>query len=464
MTSRGRILIIDDDSGVRTGLGSLLHGLGYSIETAADGFKALHKIGDFHPDVVLTDLHMPGMDGLELMERGSEIFPSSAYVVMTSAGTIHSAVRAVQHGALDYLTKPLDPEALPAVLDRAVQICRARLERVRQRQGPLPTQPLLTIVGQDPSIRELLRHIALVASSRASVLIEGESGTGKSLIAEAIHGASSRSQGPFVRLSCASLTESLLESEIFGHEKGAFTGAISRREGRFKQADHGTLFLDEVSEIPLPTQVKLLRFLQERSFERVGGNETLRVDVRVIAASNRPLQQCVQQGTFRQDLYYRLNVVPLRAPSLRERAGDIPLLASHFLERYARDDSKTIDGFSNDAISLLTGYGWPGNVRELENVVERAVVLCDSGRIEPRHLPDHLAASPSRDAMPQIPGSTIYELERWAILRTLEACHGSTSRAAGILGISPRKIQYKLHEYGGNGRASPGQRRPDPGD
>jgi DNA-binding NtrC family response regulator len=288
-----------------------------------------------------------------------------------------------------------------------------------------------------------------VGPTKASVLVAGESGTGKELIAEAIHAASPRSSKPFIRLHCAALAESLLESELFGHERGAFTGAVTRREGRFKQADGGTLFLDEIGEIPGGTQVKLLRFLQERTFERVGGNETLKVDVRIIAATNRDLQAEIKKGTFREDLYYRLNVVTVELPPLRERKGDVGALASFFLRRYAAENGRTIEGFSDDALAKLTAYAWPGNVRELENVIERAVVLCNEPRIEVKHLPAAVVPQAEREGAPPIPGSTIQDLERYAILKTLEACGGSTSKAALILGVSTRKIQYKLHEYGG---------------
>jgi DNA-binding NtrC family response regulator len=458
MASRGRILIIDDDAQARIALATELRERGYCTETAADGFKALHKIEQHRPDVVLTDLRLPGMDGIELMEKGRAVIASCVYVVMTSEGTIASAVRAVQRGALHYLTKPIDPVVLTTVLDEAMQAARAR--QVRLAANVAGDSVPGDVLGEHPSVRELRKDIALIAPSRASVLIEGDSGTGKELIAAAIHRSSSRASGPFVRLSCAALTQSLFESEIFGHEKGAFTGALQRREGRFKQADAGTLFLDEVSEIPLATQVKLLRFLQERTFERVGGNETVRVDVRIISATNQSLLSCVQRGAFREDLYYRLNVVSLRVPALRERASDIGLLAANFLGRFARESGKQIDGLSNEALARLSGYGWPGNVRELENVVERAVVLCDSDRIETRHLPALIAQDGARDAMPAVPGATLYELERWAILSTLQACAGSTSRAAAILGISPRKIQYKLHEYDGDGRSPIRPRKP----
>jgi DNA-binding NtrC family response regulator len=297
-------------------------------------------------------------------------------------------------------------------------------------------------------MRAVLDLVSQVGASKATVLVTGESGTGKELIAEAIHLASARSKSPLVRLHCAALTESLLESELFGHERGAFTGAVARREGRFRQADGGTLFLDEIAEISPSTQVKLLRFLQERTFERVGGNETIRVDVRVIAATNRNLAAEISKGTFREDLFYRLNVVAIELPPLRDRRGDIPALASFFLRRYAEENGKVIDTFSDEALALLVQYQWPGNVRELENVVERAVVVCESPRIERKHLPPSVVPLPADGGAPEIPGSRIADIERYAILRTLEACGGSTSKAAGILGVSPRKIQYKLHEYG----------------
>jgi len=296
-------------------------------------------------------------------------------------------------------------------------------------------------------MKTLLELVEQVAKSRASVLVLGESGTGKELIAEAIHRASPRAKAPLVRLNCAALAEGLLESELFGHEKGAFTGALARREGRFKQADQGTLFLDEVSEIPAATQVKLLRFLQERAFERVGGNETLHVDVRIIAATNRDLTALIAEGRFREDLFYRLNVVSLEIPPLRDRATDIPALAMFFLARYAEENGKRIEGFEDEALGALQAYHWPGNVRELENAIERAVVLCDDGHVARRHLPASIAPKEVPDGPPRIPGSSIDDIERFAILKTLEMCGGSTSKAAAVLGISSRKIQYKLHEY-----------------
>jgi DNA-binding NtrC family response regulator len=454
--ARGRVLIVDDEANARTALSELLRDEGFATETAADGFKALGKVEEFHPEVILTDLKMPGLDGIGLMEKAKGAAPDAVVIVMTAYGTIGSAVDAVKRGAENYLTKPLDDtDALVAILDKGVEKSRLLEETRRLRDRLRERNVFGHIVGEHAKMKQLLEMIAQVAPSKASVLIFGESGTGKELVAEAICRNSPRANKPFVRLNCAALAESLLESELFGHERGAFTGAIGRREGRFKQADGGTLFLDEVSEIPLPTQVKLLRFLQTRELERVGGNETLKVDVRVLAATNRDLKQRIAEGKFREDLFYRLNVVSIEIPPLRDRASDIPQLATFFLKKYAQENGKAIEEISPAALDALIHYAWPGNVRELENVIERAVVLGDGSKIEPRHLPSTLAPSSQPKGPPAVPGASIYDLERYAILETLEAMGGSTSRAATVLGISARKIQYKLHEY------QTGRRRPD---
>ncbi len=453
MASRGRILIVDDEANARAALSEILHDEGYQTETAADGFKALRKLEEFQPDVILTDVKMPGLDGIAFMDKARAAAPTAVFIVMTAFGTISSAVAAVKKGADNYLTKPLEYESLSAVVERAMEKARLLQETRRLRDRLRDRNAFRHIVTDDPKMKEILQLVAQVGPSKASVLITGESGTGKELIAEAIHAASPRADAPLVRLNCAALAEGLLESELFGHERGAFTGAVSRREGRFKQADGGTLFLDEVSEIPLGTQVKLLRALQEKTFERVGGNETLKVDVRIIAASNRDLHAAIKAGKFREDLFYRLNVVPIELPPLRERRRDVPLLASFFLKRYADENGRIIDSISEDALEVFASYAWPGNVRELENVIERAVVLCDGSAIEKRHLPASLhggdVAIDAASGVPPVPGTSIYDLERWAILKTLEACGGSTSKAAMILGISTRKVQYKLHEYSG---------------
>jgi len=448
MGSRGRVLIVDDEANARAALSEILRDEGYATETAADGFKALGKLEEFSPDVILTDLKMPGLDGMAFMEKARAAAPGAVFIVMTAFGTIHGAVDAVKRGAENYLTKPLEPDVVTLVVERAMEKARlfneTRALRDRLRERNVEGH----IVSADPKMHAVLELVAHVGPSRASVLVTGESGTGKELIAEALHAASPRAKMPLVRLHCAALAESLLESELFGHERGAFTGAAVRREGRFKQADGGTLFLDEIGEIPLGTQVKLLRFLQERAFERVGGNETIPVDVRIIAATNKDLSAEIRKGTFREDLFYRLNVVSVDIPPLRERRGDILPLVEFFLARYAEENGKQITGLTEAAATRLTAHGWPGNVRELENAVERAVVLCDGPEIDARHLPPSVVPPGEREGPPLVPGATIADLERYAILKTLEACAGSTSKAALILGVSTRKIQYKLHEYG----------------
>jgi two-component system response regulator HydG len=349
-------------------------------------------------------------------------------------------------GARDYLSKPVNVGELQVVLSRELDQRRLRQEAGLMRARLAEKYSFDSIVGSSAPMQAVFKTVAQIASSRASVLITGESGTGKELIAAAIHERSPRAKGPFVKLHCAALAESLLESELFGHERGSFTGAQTRREGRFQQAHQGTLFLDEIGEISPAVQVKLLRFLQEREFERVGGNETISVDVRVIAATNRDLKKMVADGSFREDLFYRLNVINLEMPTLRERPSDVPLLAAHFLRKYAAENGKEIGGFAMDALERLSGYGWPGNVRELENIVERAVVMAQSSQITLVDLPQHLVPAKDRGGI-QIPGATMDEIERYAITRTLEATGGATSRAAEILNMSVRKIQYKLHEY-----------------
>jgi DNA-binding NtrC family response regulator len=464
MAQRGRILIVDDESNARSALSEILREEGYATETAADGFKALGKLEEFDPDVVLTDLKMPGLDGIAFMEKARAAAPGAVFVVMTAFGTVSSAVDAMKKGAENYLLKPLDPEALEAVVERSMEKARLIQETRRLRERLRERNAVSHIICGDPKTNAVLELVAQVGPSKASVLITGESGTGKELIAEAIHSGGPRAKAPFVRLHCAALSESLLESELFGHERGAFTGAVARREGRFKQADGGTLFLDEIGEIPPAVQVKLLRFLQEKTFERVGGNETLKVDVRVIAATNRDLAAEIRKGAFREDLYYRLNVVTVHLPPLRERRGDIAPLASFFLRRYAVENGKAIETIESAALDAMLAYDWPGNVRELENVIERAVVLADSARIEKTQLPPTLVPSEGRDTPPPVPGSTIADLERYAILKTLEACGGSTSKAATVLGISPRKIQYKLHEYALPAERPPSSSPPPPDD
>jgi DNA-binding NtrC family response regulator len=396
---------------------------------------------------VVTDLKMPGMDGIELVKKLRAMEDAPAVVVMTAFGAVSSAVDAMRAGASDYLTKPLNFDELLIVLDRVFETQELKRETRQLRQRVRDRVAPGNIVGSSPPMQRVFEIVDQVAPSRATVLITGESGTGKELVANAIHQRSPRASGPFVKLHCAALAESLLESELFGHERGAFTGAMARKDGRFQIADGGTLFLDEIGEISPAIQVKLLRFLQEHEFERVGGTQTIRVNVRVIAATNRNLPEEVAKGRFREDLFYRLNVVTLEMPPLRDRRSDIPALAKFFLDRYASENGKTIEGFEPDTLQLLAAYDWPGNVRELENAIERAVVLTTGSNLEARSLPAHVRPKLTPAGMPLIPGATMADIERYAILETLKATGGSTSKAAEMLGISTRTIQYRLHEY-----------------
>jgi two-component system response regulator HydG len=444
--TRGRIVVADDEASARSGLAALLRDEGFDVILAEDGVKALARVQETAPDVLVTDLRMPGMDGIQLLKRAREFDPHLIVVLVTAFAEVETAVKAMQLGAEHYLTKPLQFDELLLVIERGLDRRKLRVEATELRARLKDRLRFENIVGTSPALQDVFKVVEQVAPTRATVLVTGESGTGKELVAQAIHENSPRAAAPFVKLHCASLAETLLESELFGHEKGSFTGAAGRREGRFKQADGGTLFLDEIGEISPAIQVKLLRFLQERTFERVGGNETLKVDVRVIAATNRDLATEVAEGRFREDLYYRLNVVNVEMPPLRSRPGDILPLATHFLHRFARENGKIIDGFASDAAERIVSYRWPGNVRELENVIERAVVLCDGIHLTARHLPAGVGTVP-RNAV-RIPGSTMPEIERYAIVATLEACGGRTSQAAQMLDISVRKIQYKLHDYG----------------
>jgi two-component system response regulator HydG len=443
---RGRILVADDEASARSGMATLLRSEGFEVDLAEDGEHALQRVLETSPDVLVTDLQMPGLDGIQLLQRAHEALPELIVILVTAFADVDTAVRAMQSGAEHYLTKPVQFEELLVVIERALERRRLQHETTELRGRLEERLSFDNIIGSSPAMQAVFDVIEQVAPSKASVLITGESGTGKELVAQAIHQNSPRAKAPFVKLHCAALAESLLESELFGHEKGAFTGAAGRREGRFKQADGGTLFLDEIGEISPAIQVKLLRFLQERTFERVGGNETVKVDVRIVTATNRDLATEAAGGKFREDLFYRLNVVNIEMPPLRARPSDLMPLATHFLQRFAKENGKHIDGFADDAVERIGSYRWPGNVRELENIMERAVVLCDGPKLTAKHLPAGVGA-PSRTTV-RLPGSTMEEIERNAILVTLEACGGRTAQAAQMLDISVRKIQYKLHEYG----------------
>ena len=457
-TIRGRILIADDEEVARRSLGQILEEDGFEVFTASDGGEALREIAGESPDILLTDLKMPGMDGHELLTRVREAHPDLAVVIMTAHGTIKSAVKALREGAEDYLTKPINVDEVEHLLDRLMERKRLVAETRLLRERLDEKYRFENIIGRSPRMLQIFQMIDQVAPSQASVLITGESGTGKELIAQAIHQRSPRRDAPFVKISCAALPESLLESELFGHERGAFTGAVSRRPGRFEIAAGGTIFLDEVGDIPASMQVKILRFLQERQFERVGGNQTLTVDVRVLTATHRDLAALMRAGLFREDLYYRLNVIEIQLPPLRSRAQDIPLLVDFFIRRFAVENGKQVRGVTDEALFALVHAPWPGNVRELEHAIERAVILARSDLIDLHLLPSlpdlpqacEQTSPREADERAAIPGATMDEIEREAILRTLEAVSGSTSRAAAILGVSPRTIQYRMKRYRGS--------------
>ena len=444
-----RILVVDDEATARNGLAKLLEQEGYQVDTAADGVEALASIVDHAPALIISDLKMPNMDGMELLKQLHERNIETPTVVATAFGEVSTAVAAMRAGAEDYLTKPIDFDALLLVVERTLQReeLKSEAENLRRQLRARDKEGLEGLLGASAAMQRVYQVVRQVAPARATVLITGESGTGKGEVARALHALSPRASAPFVSLHCAALAESLLESELFGHEKGSFTGADKKRIGRIEQADGGTLFLDEIGEIPAATQIKLLRVLQERCFERVGGNETVKVDVRVVAATNKNLAEEVREGRFREDLYYRLNVVHVEMPPLRQRGNDVVLLAEHFLRRFARENNRRIDGFDEAARAKLVAHRWPGNVRELENAVERAVVFTEGELVEAEALPFD-AAPATIEGGPRVPGATMAELEKHAILATLEAVGGSTSKAAEMLDISARTIQYRLHEYG----------------
>ena len=448
MNGKARILVVDDEANARGGLEKLLKQAGYVVDTAADGEKALAIAAEHPPDVVVTDLKMPVMDGMVLLARLREQDRDLPVLVATAFGDITAAVAAMRVGASDFLTKPIDFDMLSVAIERALErrTLRVEAENLRRQLQERDGEGLQGLTGTSPAMQKVYRVVRQVAPSKATVLVTGESGTGKGELARAIHALSPRVKAPFVALHCAALPETLLESELFGHERGAFTGAEKRRLGRFELASGGTLFLDEIGDITPLTQVKLLRVLQERAFERVGGNELVSVDVRLIAATNRDLAADVREGRFREDLYYRLNVVRVEMPALRLRGGDVLTLAMHFLRRFAGDNHKNIDAFTDAARTKILGHRWPGNVRELENAIERAVVMAEGNVIDADDLP--FAAAQVGGGAVRIPGSTMAEIERYAIETTLDSTQGSTTRAADVLDISVRTIQYRLLEYG----------------
>ena len=454
---RGRILVVDDEPRACAGLEQLLRDEGYEVATAANAYRGLDLLGTLRPEVVLVELRMPGLDGLEFMEHVRAVSPATRIFVMAACGSVGAAVDAMKRGADDFIEKPIDPTALCRRLRRAIERASFLRDAHTAPEAYGGRAATLGVVGDHPSMRAALDRAEQVASSRATILISGETGTGKGLLAETIHRMSERARGPFVEVACGGLSDTLLDSELFGHDKGAFTGAVTRYEGRFRRADGGTLFLDEIGSCPPAMQVKLLRFLQTRRFERVGGKETLTADVRLLAATNRDLGAEVAAGRFREDLYYRLNVVQIRLPPLRLRRSDIPALATVFLRRFAAENQRQLDGFSRKAMERLLFHSWPGNVRELEHAVEHAAIMARGRRVTPHDLPESIVRPRTDPLEVTIPGSTLADIERAAILKSLMAVGGRATEAAAMLGISKSKIYYRLRDYGHESASADGE-------
>ncbi|MGC3962104.1 MAG: sigma 54-interacting transcriptional regulator [Rhodocyclaceae bacterium] len=447
------ILVVDDETHVRTLLEAVLSREGYRICTALNGAEAVRCFGDFQPDLVLMDIRMPRMDGLRALQAIREMRKNASVILMTAFAAVDTAVQALRLGAFDYIIKPFDIDELKLLVERALQMAQMKAHIKELHQALTDAWRLDRILTVDAGMRALCQTVGRVAPSQASVLVTGESGTGKELIARALHYNSPRAKGPFIKINCGALPEGVLESELFGHEKGAFSGAIMRRRGRFEQASGGTLFLDEIGEISPALQVKLLRVLQEREFERVGGETTLHTDIRVLAATNRDIEAMVQAGSFRADLYYRLNVVRLRAPALRDRPDDIPLLAEHFLQRHAAENNREIVGFDQDAMNLMRRHDWPGNIRELDNAVMHAVVMGSCSLVLAEDLPENLrmAQSAPNDVLAEEGPSLRDELKRTEarlIRLALTRYEGNRVHAARALGICRRTLMYKLQEHG----------------
>ena len=452
-----RILIVDDESGHRMMVRAVLEDAGWVVAEAENGQQALEHIKEQRPDVVLLDYRMPGMNGMEVLVRIFNSFGHIPVVMLTAYGTVDTAVEAMKSGAFDFLTKPLDNEALKSILERAHEYSRYIRSSQTEHRPFSQGQEGAILVGDSQAMREVVDFIHQVGPTEATVLISGESGTGKELAAKSLHQASHRRKGPLINVNCAALPENLLESELFGYSRGAFTGATKDKPGRFQLAHGGTLFLDEVGDIPLTLQAKLLRTLQENVIEPLGSVRSVPVDVRIIAASNKSLQQEVEAGLFRQDLYYRLNVIELHLPPLRERPEDIPLLTSHLLEKLGKKNRKEVPAVNPAFLRALHRYDWPGNVRELENVLERALILCRSGTLRPEDLPPQFKGAERETRSQDDPFSaakhpSLEEAEKEALIQALEAHGGHREKTANALGISRRTLQYKLSKYGLTGR------------
>jgi len=452
---KSRILIVEDEEKLRRVIQLQLTAAGYEVEQAGTAEEGLRLADGAH--LILTDLRLPGMDGIELIRKLREQNSQTPIIVMTAFGTVENAVEAMKLGAVDFLPKPFSMDHLMTVIEKALEVRALRDENLRLRQELDRRYCFDNIIGRSPAMQEIFATIERVAPTRATVLIAGESGTGKDLIARAIHHHSPRRDKPFVKINCAAIPENLMESELFGYEKGAFTGAVTSKPGKFEQADTGTVFLDEIGDVPPSVQVKLLRVLQEREFERLGSNKTRHIDVRVLAATNADLRAALESGEFREDLYYRLNVVPINVPPLRERKEDIPALVEHFIRKHREDLGSRVESISEEALDVLMRYHWPGNVRELENVIERSLVLCPGDRLEARDIrldTARKAAPPADGFLP--PGKTLQEYEHDLIRKALELAKGNKSQAARLLGLTRNALRYRLSQMGLGGEENKG--------
>ena len=444
-----RILIVDDEEIVRDFISEVLIRMGHAPLAADCGEKAIEYLERAEFDIVITDFKMPGVSGIDVLKKSLELWPDCRVVMITAFGTIEQAVNAMKIGAHDYITKPVSPDHLEMVVTKALEYRKLKLENRILKSEIGDKYSFDNIIGKADVMQDVFELIRRAAPSESTILINGESGTGKEMVAKAIHFNSSRNGGPFIKMNCAALPEGLIESELFGHEKGAFTGAIRATRGRFELADGGTLLLDEISEIPPPLQAKLLRVLQEKEFERIGSGQTIKVDVRVIATSNRDLREEVANGSFRNDLYYRLNVIPIDLPPLRMRKDDIAILCGSFLEKYSRNFGVPIKALSDKVLKIFESYSWPGNVRELENLIERAVVISKNQELKPSDFPPELTSGMTASAAGSVEvGMSVGEAEKILILKTLKAHAGNKTRTAEVLGISTRTLRNKLHEYG----------------
>lgn len=447
---KAKILIVDDDAAHRKMLTAVLSNEGYDVYEAADGKKAVSAIDESFYDLIIMDIKMKEMDGIEALKQIKQLSPQIPIVMMTAFSSVDTAVDALKSGAFDYLTKPIDIEEVKIIVKKTIKYRRLEQENKYLRERIDDRFDFSEIIGRSPAMKRVFETVSLVAPTQATALITGESGTGKELIANAIHQNSPRKDKPFIKINCAALAESLLESELFGHEKGSFTGAQRQKRGKFQMAHQGSIFLDEIGEMSLGTQAKILRVLQEQEFEMVGGTNSIKVDVRVIAATNRVLESDIANGRFREDLYYRLNVVQIEMPPLCNRREDIPLLAERFLKIYSKKNQRFLKGFSPRAIDLIMRYSWPGNVRELENLVERAVILARSEVIMPEEFPEKIRQEgepPHTEESGFRVGRTLKAVERDMILKTLEHTDGNRTHTAKMLGISRRTLQLKLKEY-----------------